>query len=539
MRKLILISALLFSFNGWAENPQLLISDEPIIDEENYSTDYQAKSIANFFFFKDKGAIHIIASQTGRDLHMNLRGVSYNTANSMANNGDLSDAYIQLEKAIEEATYEIQLKYSKIFEQKILEQFSDVEINQFYEDLPKDELRKESDYSDVDYDERLWSLYLEITLPPQDFLDDSTFMDLETMENKEGYSIEFSTAIISNQDKFEEIFESALKEYEDFFTSKSGNAKPAATPCRFIKSICYERESKKPFTGTYSDYQENGQLSGTGKLVNGKQEGVWKYFRYNGQIDHSWTFKNGVKHGIYEEFYANGQLQTRSAWIEGRKEGYFEGFYESGQIKSGGKLKNGKEEGVWHLFHENGRLDRKSNFKNGKTEGLGELFYENGQLQSRGNNKDGKKDGIWESFYDNGNLEQRANFKNGKQEGLGESFYDNGNLLERANYKNGKQEDLREVFYDNGNLQQRGNYKNSKRDGTWETLFENGQLERRENYKDGEKVGPWDDYHENGQLRSKGNYKDGNKDGLWEEFDVDGNLIYTELYKDGVFVFEE
>ena len=97
--------------------------------------------------------------------------------------------------------------------------------------------------------------------------------------------------------------------------------------------ICYEPNSKKPFTGTYTSYYENGQLERRGNLKNGKEEGVWEFFRENGLMDHTWTYQEGVFHGVYEEFHKTGELQTRSNWIKGRKTGSYQEFYENGQLE--------------------------------------------------------------------------------------------------------------------------------------------------------------------------------------------------------------
>ena len=46
--------------------------------------------------------------------------------------------------------------------------------------------------------------------------------------------------------------------------------------------ICYEPDSKKPYTGIYTHYYENGQLERRGNLENGKVEGFWEFYLENG-----------------------------------------------------------------------------------------------------------------------------------------------------------------------------------------------------------------------------------------------------------------
>ena len=68
---------------------------------------------------------------------------------------------------------------------------------------------------------------------------------------------------------------------------------------QYTDGICYEPNSRKPFTGTYTHYYENGQLEMKGDLEDGKEEGVWEFFNENGQIDHTWTYQECFFHGIY------------------------------------------------------------------------------------------------------------------------------------------------------------------------------------------------------------------------------------------------
>ena len=109
-----------------------------------------------------------------------------------------------------------------------------------------------------------------------------------------------------------------------FFSSYSYSHEVSTDKCYTDPDgICYEPDSKKPYTGIYTHYYENGQLERRGNLENGKVEGFWEFYRENGLIDHTWTYQGGVFHGVYEEFHKNGQLQTRSNWIKGRKTGFY------------------------------------------------------------------------------------------------------------------------------------------------------------------------------------------------------------------------
>lgn len=58
-------------------------------------------------------------------------------------------------------------------------------------------------------------------------------------------------------------------------------------------------------------YLDNNERYMTGKLINLKQEGIWKeYTTENNVLDFKWTFKNNVKDGIYFGYTLTGKIET-------------------------------------------------------------------------------------------------------------------------------------------------------------------------------------------------------------------------------------
>lgn len=58
-------------------------------------------------------------------------------------------------------------------------------------------------------------------------------------------------------------------------------------------------------------YLDNNERYMIGKLINLKQEGVWKeYITEDNQLDFKWTFKNNVKDGIYFGYTLTGKIET-------------------------------------------------------------------------------------------------------------------------------------------------------------------------------------------------------------------------------------
>ena len=42
--------------------------------------------------------------------------------------------------------------------------------------------------------------------------------------------------------------------------------------------------------------------------VNGKKEGIWKYYHSNGNLWYECFYKNGLLEGLYKSYYSNGSL---------------------------------------------------------------------------------------------------------------------------------------------------------------------------------------------------------------------------------------
>ena len=154
---------------------------------------------------------------------------------------------------------------------------------------------------------------------------------------------------------------------------------------RLVKNggMTYEIGSNDPFTGTSTEYQENGQPKEKIFYKNGREvsKTIFQYYE-NGQLGYRWNHKDGKRDGLSEEFYDNGQLLSR------------------------GNYKNGKKIGDWNSYKKNGE---------DISNGLWERFYDNGQLMMRGNLKDGKEDGRWIFFDRDGNLTETSVFKDGER----------------------------------------------------------------------------------------------------------------------------
>ena len=114
----------------------------------------------------------------------------------------------------------------------------------------------------------------------------------------------------------------------------------------------------KPYTGTFTEKYENGNL---GKKKN---------------------YKNGLRHGKQETYYRNGQLALLNTYKNGQLDGLHKSYYENSNLKTEATYKNGKDDGLTRIYYENGQLWRELKYKNGVQIAPTKWYDENGNPKS-------------------------------------------------------------------------------------------------------------------------------------------------------------
>ena len=117
-----------------------------------------------------------------------------------------------------------------------------------------------------------------------------------------------------------------------------------------------------------------------GKYVNGKKEGLWKFYYPSGKIKQEVTYKNNRPNGFVRIYYENGNVSEEGIW------------------------KGNKWVGKYKYYHKNGKLAYDWNYnENGKRDGVQKYYYENGNIMIEGNWKNGKENGVLREYDENGN----------------------------------------------------------------------------------------------------------------------------------------
>ena len=121
----------------------------------------------------------------------------------------------------------------------------------------------------------------------------------------------------------------------------------------FRADIAYEINSDTPFTGTRTDYWDNGQAKTRETYRKGIKDGPFESLTYNGKFTTRTIWKNGEV--VADEMYENGNLWVRTNFDP-----------ESGEVVS--------DERYW----ENGKLSFRRFVKDGET--TLEFYDEEGKL---------------------------------------------------------------------------------------------------------------------------------------------------------------
>ncbi len=128
-----------------------------------------------------------------------------------------------------------------------------------------------------------------------------------------------------------------------------------------------------PFFGfgqndTLINYHDNGQLRSIGVFKDGENEGLWKFFDKDGFLEQSINYKNGKYHGLWTNYRRNKKniLEVdESIYINGKREGVWK-YYVANILIKEGYLKNEMRQRIWKYYHENGKLKKETKWKDDK-----------------------------------------------------------------------------------------------------------------------------------------------------------------------------
>jgi uncharacterized protein len=313
----------------------------------------------------------------------------------------------------------------------------------------------------------------------------------------------------------------------------------------------YSSEKKK--VGTWKEFYDNFQIKEEGYYVNGKKNGVFKFYKRDGKLDKMLMYNNGE---LVEDAEETVMLDIRTTYLknggkiiggykDGTKHGVFREYddkdelvnsfiYRNGVVIGEGIINaNGFMDGQWVHYFDKGEKKSEGEYKNGLKNGKWTFYFKNGKVEQTGFYINDEPDGEWNWFYANGSLLRKEFYRKGLEDGHSVEYDRDGKVITEGEYIDGNKEG--EWFFQMGTHTQRGEYMDGRKHGVWIHYFniDTKQVSFEGEFIDGNPHGEHLYYHENGKKKLEAYYQMGVKVGKWKRYDEDGLLFITIQYKNG------
>lgn len=100
------------------------------------------------------------------------------------------------------------------------------------------------------------------------------------------------------------------------------------------------------YSGMLEEYDANGRLLSEVKLVDGKKEGLSKFYWPNGKLKCEANYQNGIYHGSVVRYFENGNLFSSFNYNHGQESGKQQMWKSDGRIKVNYEVINGRKYGL-------------------------------------------------------------------------------------------------------------------------------------------------------------------------------------------------
>jgi antitoxin component YwqK of YwqJK toxin-antitoxin module len=188
----------------------------------------------------------------------------------------------------------------------------------------------------------------------------------------------------------------------------------------------------KDGTGNYSYFNEDGSVSSTGAVKEGKKIGLWKIYDSNGKLEEEGEFVGNI-FKIENAWNSKGQHVKNGT-------GIYKTYSEhSGNLLQSGEIRNGLKIGEWIYYYDSLQIPMvKTDYVDGLINGEIVQYHENGKTSVTAKYKNDNPHGV-SAWYDEYEMKTaEVNFVNGKKEGVQSFWNGNGILIKEEVYENGE-----------------------------------------------------------------------------------------------------
>lgn len=148
-------------------------------------------------------------------------------------------------------------------------------------------------------------------------------------------------------------------------------------------------------------FMPSKNVESQGEVINGKREGIWKFFREDGKLIETVTYKEGYKHGENLTYSDIGKsIEVRrydKALLHGEQLTYWE---DGKTLKIRDNYLRGVRSGVFLEYFENGKLSKRITYEHSKKNGKFDEYDFIEKLNKHYKTVEGvykmdKKNGVW------------------------------------------------------------------------------------------------------------------------------------------------
>ena len=115
-------------------------------------------------------------------------------------------------------------------------------------------------------------------------------------------------------------------------------------------NVYLDPDTREVYTGPVFARFEEGVISETGVLENGKKDGSYEYFYLSGRVRMMETYSAGILEGPTETYFKNEQLADKGSYREGEWDGPYEAYWVRGWLAERGNWTLGERCGDWISF---------------------------------------------------------------------------------------------------------------------------------------------------------------------------------------------